>query len=182
MLIGSFVVLSVFVILFGILVGNAYASGPNIPVYTEQDGGVKVVGRSLNPPKEHHVNHGRIFLMITETDKHKAIDENGRIWSFDKTWKMDYIPREKSTAKTKHGIDRHHILFDSHRKTQQSIAMEKLDKVCEKCFDESFAEINKIFSYEFPERVHKLADPKIQRTMQFEALRAAKYLESKQNR
>lgn len=100
------------------------------------------------------------------------------MWTFDKKWKKDYVPREKSTKITKHGIDRKRALFESYKTSQQLIAKEKLRNVYERCFDEPFDEITRIFSYEFPERVAKLDNPKIQRTMQFEALRAAKYLQS----
>ncbi|MFN3654841.1 MAG: hypothetical protein ACK4TO_05890 [Candidatus Nitrosotenuis sp.] len=62
-----------------------------------------------------------------------------------------------------------------YKTSQQLIAKEKLRNVCKRCFDEPFDEITTIFSYEFPERIAKLDNPKIQRTMQFEALRAQNF-------
>lgn len=168
--------IAVFVFVSG-FVANVDAISTDIP-QTEHDGGIKVVGKSLNPPKTHIANHGRIWFTITEVDKNKAIDDIGNTWTFDKIWKKDYVPREKSTKITKHGIDRHHALFESYRVSQQLIAKEKLDKVCEKCLDEPFGEIKEIFSYDFPERISKLDSPKNQHTMQIEALRASKYLQS----
>ncbi len=136
-----------FVLMFG-FIANADAISIDIP-QTEQDGGIKVVGKSLNPPKKHIANHGRIWFTITEVDKNKAIDDAGNTSTFDKKWKKDYVPREKSTKITKHGIDRHHILFEFYRVSQQLIAKEKLGKVCEKCLDASFGEIKEIFSHKF---------------------------------
>ncbi|MFN3654842.1 MAG: hypothetical protein ACK4TO_05895 [Candidatus Nitrosotenuis sp.] len=39
-------------------VSSAYATSVALP--TEQDGGIKVAGKSLNPPKQYVANHGRI--------------------------------------------------------------------------------------------------------------------------
>ncbi|MEW6589135.1 MAG: hypothetical protein AB1299_08245 [Thermoproteota archaeon] len=54
---------------------GTYATSVALP--TEQDGGIKVVGKSLNPPKQYAVNRGKIWFTITGVDKNKAVDDGG---------------------------------------------------------------------------------------------------------
>jgi len=129
--------------------------------------GIEVVGESLNPPKEYDgINKGQIYH-LTETSKTTAIDEFGNSWSLEYgVWAMDYIPNEKIIdGITKHGIDRNNAWFNIYKLGQELSAKEVLEQYCPSCFDEEFAEINDIFSYEFPKQTDKLLDPEIQNKM-----------------
>ncbi|MEW6589134.1 MAG: hypothetical protein AB1299_08240 [Thermoproteota archaeon] len=41
-----------------------------------------------------------------------------------KNGKKDYVPREKSTKMTQHGMDRKHAFFESYKTSQQLITKE----------------------------------------------------------
>jgi len=129
--------------------------------------GIEVVGESLNPPKEYDgINKGQIYH-LTETSKTSAVDEFGNSWSLKYgVWAMDYIPNEKIIdGITKHGIDRNNAWFNFYKQGQELYAKEVLEQSCPSCSDEEFAEINDIFSYEFPKQTDKLLDPEIQNKM-----------------
>jgi len=133
--------------------------------------GIEVVGESLNPPKEYDgINKGQIYH-LTETSKTTAIDEFGNSWSLEYgVWAMDYIPNEKIIdGITKHGIDRDNAWFNIYKQSHGLFAKEVLKQSCPSCSDEEFAEINDIFSYEFPKQTDKLLDPEIQNKMLQEA-------------
>jgi len=79
---------------------------------------------------------------------------------------MDYIPNEKIIdGITKQGIDRNNAWFNIYKEGQELFAKEVIEQSCPSCFDEEFAEINDIFSYEFPKQTDKLLDPEIQNKM-----------------
>jgi len=139
--------------------------------------GIAVVGESMNPPKQHTgINEGQL-ITITETGKNKAIDSDGNTWTFDKEWAMDYVPKGKIIDKiSSHGYDRNHALFDIYKQGQELLAKQTVDEFCEKCSDESFAEMNDIFTYDFPQRIDKMDDPKVQKKIMFEISKAEKIL------
>ncbi|AJW70688.1 hypothetical protein [Nitrosopumilus adriaticus] len=90
--------------------------------------GIHIEGDSLNPPKEYSGIHKGHLIHLFETGKNMAIDSSGNTWTFDKTWKMDYIPLEKPIdGITQHGIDRNNAWFESYKKGQELLAEEKLD-------------------------------------------------------
>ena len=49
----------------------------------------------MNPPHQYQGIHKGHLITITETGKNTAVDENGNTWTFDKSWKMDYMPKGK---------------------------------------------------------------------------------------
>ena len=139
--------------------------------------GIAVVGESMNPPKQHTgINMGQL-ITITETGKNKAIDSDGNTWTFDKEWIMDYVPQGKIIDKiSSHGYDRNHALFGIYKQGQELLAKQTIDEFCEKCSDESFAEMYDIFTYDFPQRIDKMDDPKVQKKIMFEISKAEKIL------
>jgi len=128
--------------------------------------GIEIVGESLNPPKEYDGIHQGKITHLFETGKGIAVDEQGNTWTFDKTWKRDYIPTKKIIDGTEQdGINRNNAWFNSYKYGQELVAKEVLEKYCTSCSDKEFAEINDIFSYEFPTQVDKLLDSEIQKKM-----------------
>ena len=139
--------------------------------------GIAVVGESMNPPKQHTgINKGQL-ITITETAKNKAIDSDGNTWTFDKEWIMDYVPKGKIIDKiSSHGYDRNHALFGIYKQGQELLGKQTLEEFCEKCSDDSFAEMNDIFTYDFPQRIDKTDDPEVQKKIISEISKAEKIL------
>jgi len=129
--------------------------------------GIEIVGESLNPPKEYDgINKGQIYH-LTETGKNTAVDEFGNSWSlkYDQ-WTMDYIANKKIIDGIEQdGINRNNAWFNFYKYGQELVAKEVLEKICASCSDEEFAEINDVFSYEFPKQTDKLLDSEIQKKM-----------------
>jgi len=73
--------------------------------------------------------------------------------------------RKKLEPVSDHGIDRNNPWFNVYKQGQELLAKQVLEQLCSSCFDEEFAEINDIFSYELPKRTYKLYDPEIQNKM-----------------
>ncbi len=73
--------------------------------------------------------------------------------------------RKKPEPISKHGIDRNHAWFNIYKQGQELLAIELLEQFCSSCFDEEFAQMNDIFSYEPPKRIGKLSDSEIQNKM-----------------
>jgi len=129
--------------------------------------GIEVVGESLNPPKEYDgIDKGQIYH-LTETSKTSAVDEFGNLWSLEYgVWAMDYIPNEKIIDGIEQdGINRNNAWFNFYKYGQELVAKEVLKQSCPSCSGKEFAEINDIFSYEFPTQVDKLSDTEIQKKM-----------------
>jgi hypothetical protein len=96
--------------------------------------GVQIIGESMNGPKQYHgIHHGKI-IVLTETGKNKAIDEQGNIWSFEKEWKMNYVPKGKivDAVSKYHGIDRNHAYFENYKNGQILVAEYTLEEIMEK--------------------------------------------------
>jgi len=131
--------------------------------------GIEVVGESLNPPKEYDGIDKRQIYHLTETGKNTAVDEFGNSWSLKYgLWEKDYIPNVKNIDGFKQ--DRSNALFNFYKQGQELLAKEVLEKYCPSCSDKEFAEIDDIFSYEFPKQIDKLSDPEIQNKMLQESL------------
>jgi len=140
--------------------------------------GIEIVGESLNPPKEYDGIHQGKITHLFETGKDIAVDEQGNTWTFDKTWKRDYIPTEKFIdGVTQNGIDRNNAWFNTYKQGQVLLAKEVLKQNCVSCNDVEFAEINDIISYEFSTQMDKLSDPEIQNKMLQESLIAENTLQ-----
>jgi len=92
--------------------------------------GVEVQGESMNPPKQHQVNHKGELIQIKETGKNTAIDENGNNWFFNKSWEMEYLPSAKiDDGITLQGYDRNHVKFSTYQNGQELIAKNILSAV-----------------------------------------------------
>lgn len=139
--------------------------------------GIAVVGESMNPPKQHTGIHKGQLITITETAKNKAIDSDGNTWTFEKEWTMDYVPKGKIIDKVSlHGYDRNHALFGIYKQGQELLGKQTLEELCEKCSEESFAEMNNIFTYDYTPRIDKMDDPKVQKKIRFEISKAENIL------
>jgi len=140
--------------------------------------GIEVVGESQNQPKEYAgVNAGQIYH-LTETSKTMAIDEFGNTWSlvYDQ-WAMDFVPNQKIVdGIAMNGYTRENSQFDVYRYGQYLLAENKLSEMCSECSDESYAEINDIFAYEYPITISSLENPEIQKTMIIESEKAQEIL------
>lgn len=93
--------------------------------------GVEIIGESMNGQKQYMgIHHGKVIL-LTETDKNKAVDEEGNAWTYDVEWLMDYIPKGKLVdgVSTFHGIDRNHAYWNSYKQDQIIIAQKTLDEI-----------------------------------------------------
>ena len=128
--------------------------------------GIHIEGESLNPPDEYVGIYKGDLIHIFETGKNTAVDENGNTWTFDKTWRMDYILKGKVIdGYTQHGIDRNNAWFNIYKQGQELLAQEAMEQLCPSCSDKEFAEINDIVSNDLPKRISKLSDPEIQYKM-----------------
>ncbi len=89
--------------------------------------GVKIQGESMDPPAQYQGVHKGKSITITETGKNTAIDENDNTWTFDKSWKMDYIPQSKiDKGVTSHLYDRNSVLFNAYKQGQSLLAQKTL--------------------------------------------------------
>ena len=92
--------------------------------------GVEIIGDSLNPPAVHQVVYKGRQIQITESGKNIALDEEGNLWTFDKSWKMEYQPRVKiDDGITSQGFDRNHVKFSTYQKGQELIAKNILSSI-----------------------------------------------------
>lgn len=100
--------------------------------------GILVVGDSLNPPKTHMAIHKGHQILITETGKDTAVDDEGNTWTFYKAWVRDYKPQKKIDAITSHGYNRIHDEFPLYKKEQEKLAQYILEEILvgKKIYDE----------------------------------------------
>ena len=92
--------------------------------------GIEIKGDSLNPPDEHIGIHRGHLVNLFETGKNYAVDKDGNTWTFDKEWKMDFIPKGKiDKGITSQGYDRNHVNFEIFKKGQELIAQYKLNEI-----------------------------------------------------
>ena len=135
--------------------------------------GIDVQGESMNPPNQYQGIHKGHLITITETGKNTAIDEDGNTWTFDKSWKMDYMPKGKIDDEiSSQGYDRNHVRFNTYKLGHELIAKELLKQICLQCSDESFAEINNIYSYEYPEIIKREDEIELQIDILHEMIKA----------
>lgn len=92
--------------------------------------GLLIQGESINPPSQYvGIHHGHL-VVLTETGKNTAIDEDGNTWTFDKTWTMDYKSKKKVVdGATTKWIDRNNAWFEIYKKGQELVAQEKLNEI-----------------------------------------------------
>ncbi len=140
--------------------------------------GIEVVGESLNPPKQYTGIHDGHLITITEIGKNIATDEWGNVWSFDKTWNMNYVPKGKIVdGISDHGIDRNNAWFNIQKLGQELLAQSILEKICPQCVSEPFEEINDIKAHSFPDMNYKLDDLIAQKMLEYENEIAMKTLQ-----
>jgi len=85
--------------------------------------GVRVEGVSLNPAKQYQISYQGQPFTITEIDRNVGVDQDGNSWTFDKQWKMDYVPQAKiDDGMTSQGIDRNNVKFNAYKQGQELIA------------------------------------------------------------
>jgi len=92
--------------------------------------GVESLGDSLNPPAKHQASHKGKIIEITESGTNVAYDQEGNLWTFDKSWEMEYQPIGKiDNGITSQGFDRNHVKFSTYKKGQELIAKNILSSV-----------------------------------------------------
>jgi hypothetical protein len=160
--------------------------------------GIHVVGESMNPPDTYSgIYHGHVYH-LTETGKNTAVDENGDSWTFDIEWTRDYVKPEinnrelfnqKKIDAIEHlgfqysdgmeifGYARVDHEFTTSKNLQEKIAHDVMTDLCPQCLNEPYEKINKIFSYELPDRFNKLDNPKVLEIMNSEDQRARQFLQ-----
>ncbi len=85
--------------------------------------GVEILGDSLNPPAKHQASHKGKIIEITEYGKNVAYDQEGNLWTFDKSWKMEYQPKVKiDDGITSKGIERNNVKFNAYLDGQNLLA------------------------------------------------------------
>ena len=150
--------------------------------------GIHIEGESLNPPDEyvgycHNILCSSIkgnLIHLIETGKNTAVDEQGNTWTFDNTWIQDYVSKGKiEDPITSQGYDRDHVKFNAIKQEQELAAYSLFEKYYKTSVshEQSFAEIDDIKFYEYPETVDKKFDPVLLAKMHKEDIRAQKYLE-----
>lgn len=89
--------------------------------------GIHVEGKSLNPPKQHiGIDKGHLIHLI-EVEKNKALDDEGNVWIFEKTWTKEFVSKGKIVKEiSSHGYDRDHPYFEIYKKEQELLAQQKL--------------------------------------------------------
>lgn len=92
--------------------------------------GVEIHGKSLNPPKEYlGIDKGRL-VRLTEISKDSAVDENGDLWTYDKTWIKNFkIQKTIDEEPTSHGYNRNHDKFKEYKENQIRLAESKLKEL-----------------------------------------------------
>jgi len=157
--------------------------------------GIQILGKSMNPPEEYSgIYNGHIYH-LTETSKNIAIDDEGHYWTFDKVWTRDYIkpiPIDQnilnddkihaikqlgfsySDAQSVFGFSRVDHRFVENKNQQQIESQIIMNKICPKCQDKPFDEIDKIFSYNMPKHYSKLYKDKT--LIEHEANKAQEFL------
>ncbi|WP_268543005.1 hypothetical protein [Candidatus Nitrosotenuis cloacae] len=108
--------------------------------------GIKVIGESLNPPKTFVGIYNGKQTEIVEIGVNKAVDKEGKIWTFDKIWTRDYIPPQKiDKGPSSHGYSRNDLGFAKYREEQIDIAQQTFDAIVKTTIKE-----NKTRAYEIP--------------------------------
>jgi len=140
--------------------------------------GISIEGKSLNPPNEYVGIYKGNLIHLIEIGKNIAVDGQDNIWTFDKVWKKDYIPKAKiDDGISAHGYDRNHVKFSNYKYGQELLAKQILDEFCPKCGIEPFEEIGDVKFYRYPDTIYKLDDPIVQKMLEHENEKAMKTLQ-----
>jgi hypothetical protein len=148
--------------------------------------GFDISGVSLNPmitkmipgPEKYE---GLIEVMQIAKYSDIWISKDGREFVMDKSEGFNQINqsfvRYVVDGVSQNGIDRNHPWFNTYKQGQWLLAKELLKQNCPSCDDMEFAEIDDIFAYDFPFAYEKYNDPKIQKTLLVEELKAKQTLD-----
>ena len=116
--------------------------------------GLLIQGESINPPSQYVGIYQGHLVILSETGKNTAIDADGNSWTFDKSWTMDYKSNKKvEDGVTTKWIDRNNAWFDTYKKGQELVALQKLNEILGgklKYYDS--LEDPKTISFEFTKR------------------------------
>ena len=89
--------------------------------------GIEILGDSLNPPAQHQVSYKGKQFEITESGKNVAYDQDGNLWTFDKSWTMEYQPIGKiDDGISSKGIERNNVRFSTYLDGQDLLAQHLL--------------------------------------------------------
>jgi len=127
--------------------------------------GIEITGESLNPPDTYTGHHYRSSYHLTETGDNTAVDEFGDSWTLNGKWIKDYIAIAPDSDKITTILDRNHSEFYKIKSWTTDVAISKLLDICPTCMDESFEEFEESWSYEFPNRVDRVNDPKLKQAI-----------------
>ncbi|MCV0401595.1 MAG: hypothetical protein K5777_06430 [Nitrosopumilus sp.] len=116
---------------------------------------------------------------LTETSATTAVDLFGNLWTFDgELWTMDYIYSKMILDKMgMNSYSRENSQFNIYKQGQSLLAESHLNQICPECLDESYLEINDIFTYEYPTVTNSLEHPEIQKIMNLESEKASNILD-----
>jgi len=135
--------------------------------------GIHIEGKSMNPPVQHSVSDGRDRILITEIAKDTAVDVYGNVWTFDKSWKKEYVPyKVVDDGITMHLYPRGHSSFDTYKMGQELLANQILEQICSECIDEPFDKIENTFAYDGAHFVQRENNPGLQSDIAQEILKA----------
>jgi YVTN family beta-propeller protein len=127
--------------------------------------GIEITGESLNPPDTYTGHHYRSSYHLTETGDNTAVDEFGDSWTLNGKWIKDYIAIATDSDKITTILDRNHSEFYKIKSWTTDVAILKLLDICPTCMDESFEGFEESWSYEFPNRVDRVNDPKLKQAI-----------------
>ncbi len=144
--------------------------------------GFDISGDSLNPMKTMMIPGTEKYeglIEITQTAKYSDVwaTSDGRAFEINEygTPKLIHQSVEDRTETSKN-LDRYHSEFSKYKEIQINQAQLTLEQLCERCGDTSYDKIDNIFKYAYPESIEKGNDPQIQKSLEFENLKAKKIL------
>lgn len=153
--------------------------------------GMIVVGETMNGTieKSVHVPNNVHYPQRAGTVLLTLIDYKNDVWKdeYEYSWSTNNhgpylipvmpIPRIVDEYSKWTGYnDRNHSEFEVYKKQQIDIAQNKLNEICPYCNNLPFDKINNTFSYQYPERINTLDNPKMQSKIIVESERAQKII------
>jgi len=119
--------------------------------------GIHVKGKSFNSPEQHFGIHNGNLIKITQLDKKTAIDDEGNIWIYDKSWKINFAPKGKvDDGVTSLGFDRNNARFNTYKMGQELLAQHVLDSMIRGSINNDSVDLPKTHHYEFLKRSEDL--------------------------
>jgi len=119
--------------------------------------GIHVQGKSFNSPEQHFGIHNGHLIKITQLDKNTAIDDDGNIWIYDKSWKINFTSKGKvDDGVTSLGFDRNNARFNTYKMGQELLAQHVLDSMIRGSINNDSVDLPKTHYYEFLKRSEDL--------------------------